>query len=62
MGRRRANATYFESHGVDTTLGMSFAMDLTPLVQDANLNPAAYVQETINRFAQDVGARLKRVG
>jgi LmbE family N-acetylglucosaminyl deacetylase len=62
MGRRRANATYFESHGVDTTLGLSFAMDLTPLVQNPNLDPAAYVQEHINRFAQDVAARLKRVG
>jgi LmbE family N-acetylglucosaminyl deacetylase len=62
MGRRRANATYFESHGVDTTLGMSFAMDLTPLMQNASLDPAAYVQEQINHFAQDVAARLKRVG
>jgi LmbE family N-acetylglucosaminyl deacetylase len=30
LGRRRANATYFESHGIDTSLGLSFAMDLTP--------------------------------
>ncbi|HVN15489.1 MAG TPA: PIG-L family deacetylase, partial [Anaerolineales bacterium] len=30
MGRRRANATYAESHGVDSTLGLSYAMDMTP--------------------------------
>ena len=34
MGRRKANATYFESHGVDTTRGLSFGMDLTPLIKD----------------------------
>ncbi|MDI6827795.1 MAG: PIG-L family deacetylase, partial [Armatimonadota bacterium] len=34
IGRRRANATYFESHGTDVTTQMSFAMDLTPLIKD----------------------------
>jgi LmbE family N-acetylglucosaminyl deacetylase len=58
MGRRRANATYFESHGVDLTLGMSYAMDLSPLLTDPNQDIAAYVQEYISRFAQDVHARL----
>jgi hypothetical protein len=36
MARRRANATYFESHGVDVTTGLSFAMDLTPLILQQN--------------------------
>lgn len=58
MGRRRANATYFESHGVDLTLGMSYAMDLTPLVADPSLDIPAYVQAYIDRFAQDVQSRL----
>jgi LmbE family N-acetylglucosaminyl deacetylase len=62
MGRRRANATYFESHGVDTVQGLSFAMDLTPLVVNDSLDPAAFVQEHIQRFAQDVAARLKKLG
>ena len=30
MGRRRANATYFESHGVDSAVGVSYGMDMTP--------------------------------
>jgi hypothetical protein len=34
MGRRRAHATYYESHGVDISLGLSYAMDLTPLILD----------------------------
>jgi hypothetical protein len=62
MGRRKANATYHESHGVDATLGLSFGMDLTPLVMDDTLDAGAFVQEHITRFAQDVTERLKRVG
>jgi LmbE family N-acetylglucosaminyl deacetylase len=61
MGRRRANATYFESHGVDTALGVSFAMDLTPLVTDPALEPAPFVDAAIQRFAQDVRDRLRRL-
>jgi LmbE family N-acetylglucosaminyl deacetylase len=62
MGRRRANATYFESHGVDVTTGMSYAMDLTPLVFDTSQGIAAFVQEFIQRFEQDVVDRLRRFG
>lgn len=61
MGRRRANATYFESHGVDVTNGLSYAMDMTPLIRESNLDPADFVQEFIQRFAQDVDSRIRRV-
>jgi LmbE family N-acetylglucosaminyl deacetylase len=59
MGRRRANATYFESHGVDDTLGLSYGMDMTPLMNDTHLNPAAFINGFMQRFASDV---LERVG
>lgn len=62
MGRRRANATYFASHGVDLTLGMSYAMDLSPLIKDTQKDPGAYVQEFVQRFAQELSERFKRVG
>lgn len=62
MGRRRANATYAESHGVDSALGSSFAMDLTPLVHDPTLDIQAYTAGAVQRFAQDVAARLARLG
>lgn len=61
MGRRRANATYFESHGVDITTGLSYAMDMTPLMDDAVKDPAQFTQEFIQRFAQDVSERIKRM-
>lgn len=61
MGRRRSNATYFESHGTDVTEGLSFAMDLTPLVRDPKMDINEYVQGYIHRFAQDVSDRIKKL-
>ena len=61
MGRRRANATYFESHGVDQSLGIAYAMDMTPLILNPDMDPAAFIQEFIQRLAQDVANRLKRI-
>jgi LmbE family N-acetylglucosaminyl deacetylase len=62
MGRRRANATYFESHGVDLTTGMSYAMDLTPLILEPGKEIVPFIQEFIQRFSQDVIERLNRLG
>lgn len=62
MGRRRANATYFESHGVDITTGSSYAMDLTPLILSIKNEIIPLVQEHIQRFAHDVTNRLTRLG
>jgi LmbE family N-acetylglucosaminyl deacetylase len=61
MARRRANATYAESHGVDQSAGLSYAMDLTPLIDEPDREVAAYVQEFVQRFAQDIAGRLNRV-
>jgi len=61
MGRRRAHATYLESHAVDVAQYVSFAMDLTPLITDDPLDPHDYVQGFIRRFAEDVSARLKKL-
>jgi LmbE family N-acetylglucosaminyl deacetylase len=54
LARRRANATYFASHGVDEATGLSYAMDLTPLVTNPDLDIQEYVQSYIDRFAQEV--------
>lgn len=60
MGRRRANATYFGSHGVDETTGLNYGMNMTPLMNDPNLSPAEFVAQFIQRFATDVRERIKR--
>jgi LmbE family N-acetylglucosaminyl deacetylase len=62
MGRRHANATYFESHGVDMTTGLSYAMDLTPLILSPEKEIIPFVQEHIQHFAHDVANRLTRLG
>jgi LmbE family N-acetylglucosaminyl deacetylase len=61
LGRRRANATYFETHGIDLTTGLSFAMDMTPLILDDDQEPLAFVQELIQRFAHDVSERIRHL-
>ena len=60
IGRRRANATYFASHGTDVTTSMIYAMDLTPLIADPALDIREYVAGYIQRFAHDVSTRLAR--
>ncbi len=60
IGRRRANATFFESHGADRSEAISFAMDLTPLVMDEKLDVVEYVSGYIDRFRADAVNRLAR--
>ncbi|TCO92290.1 GlcNAc-PI de-N-acetylase [Chthoniobacter flavus] len=63
IGRRRANATFFESHGVDQSDALTFAMDLTPLAHDESLDVVAYVTGFIDQFKADVTGKLrKRLG
>jgi LmbE family N-acetylglucosaminyl deacetylase len=57
-GRRVANATYFASHGTDQETALSYAMDLTPLVDNPNLSIGEYVLGHIDRFRGDVERRL----
>ncbi len=61
MARRRANATYFASHDTDRASGLSYAMDLSPLIANPELGVQAYVQGFIDRFAQDVKILITRV-
>jgi LmbE family N-acetylglucosaminyl deacetylase len=58
LGRRRANATYYASHDIDIATGMTFAMDLTPLIRDPGKDIQTYVEEFLDRFAQEVRERL----
>jgi LmbE family N-acetylglucosaminyl deacetylase len=60
MGRRRANATFYASHGTDISTGMTFAIDLTPLAQDDSLDVKEYVLGYIDRFREDVGEMIAR--
>jgi len=58
LGRRRAQATYHASHGADQATGLTFAMDLTPLLSDASADPVDFALNLITRFRSDVSGRL----
>jgi LmbE family N-acetylglucosaminyl deacetylase len=63
LGRRAANATFFESHATDAANQLIFGMDLTPLVADETKDIAEFVCGCIDRFNADVKMKLgKRLG
>jgi len=59
-GRRKAHATYFESHGTDQHTALIWGMDLTPLMHEGD--PGAHVGALLRRFEDEVSARLRRLG
>jgi LmbE family N-acetylglucosaminyl deacetylase len=61
MGRRRANATYLASHGVDESTALIFGTDLTPLMNDDQLDAGEYIRGFINRFAKEVSSRIAKL-
>lgn len=51
IGRRRANATFFESHAADAVDQLWYAMDLTELIEeDGEADLCAFVEAKIERF------------
>jgi len=60
MGRRRAHATYHQSHSVDACGLLNFGMDLTPLIQNDDLDILGYVREHIERFAAEVYGNISK--
>ncbi|MDB6019372.1 MAG: family deacetylase [Pedosphaera sp.] len=63
LGRRAANATFFESHATDKSNQLIFGMDLTPVVADETKDIVEFVCGFIDRFNADMKAKLgKRLG
>jgi LmbE family N-acetylglucosaminyl deacetylase len=58
LGRRRAHATFHESHAADKHQLATFAMDLTPLIVNDTLDIIGYVTGFIRRFEADVRSKL----
>jgi LmbE family N-acetylglucosaminyl deacetylase len=59
-GRRRATATYFQSHETDAFEQLWFAMDLTPLVRDDRLDVLDFVLGHVDNFRRDVADRIRK--
>ncbi|MEC8660033.1 MAG: PIG-L family deacetylase [Verrucomicrobiota bacterium] len=60
VGRRYANATFFHAGGQDRIEQLTFAMDLTPLVQDSEMDVKGYVLNYIEKFRCEVESNLDR--
>ncbi|MEY4918052.1 MAG: hypothetical protein RL616_1965 [Verrucomicrobiota bacterium] len=60
LGRRSANATFFDSHSTDQATQVIFGMDLTPLVQDDALDIAGFTANFIEEFRDDVKTKLNQ--
>jgi LmbE family N-acetylglucosaminyl deacetylase len=60
LGRRAANATFFDSHTTDQSSQLIFGMDLTPLVADETKDIAEFVLGHVQQFAADVKAKLNQ--
>lgn len=58
LGRRAANATFHTSHATDRVTGITWALDLTPLVADATLDVAAFTLAHADRLRADLVARI----
>lgn len=61
IGRRQANATFYQSHEADQSTHMVYAMDLTSLIHHPEIEIEHFVSKYINHLAEDVSGRLYRL-
>jgi len=59
-GRRLAHATFHTSHTTDRLQGITWAMDLTPLVNDPTPDIATFTLAHLDRLRADIATRLTR--
>ena len=58
LGRRLAHATFHTSHATDRLQGITWAMDLTPLLAEPTRDVADFALAHIDRLRADVAARI----
>lgn len=59
-GRRKAHATFSESHGIDQSQGLIYGMDLTELVSEEDRDPIDFAVALTRAFERDVTDRLRK--
>jgi LmbE family N-acetylglucosaminyl deacetylase len=62
LGRRAAHATFHTAHATDELTAITFALDLTPLFNEASRSVLDFTLGYIERLRADVAARLKQFG
>ncbi len=58
IGRRKANATFHDSHSADTVDQLWFAMDLTELAENEEVSIKDFVNAKLSRFKESVNKHL----
>lgn len=60
LGRRKAHATFSESHDVDQSQGLIYGMDLTELLRNPTRDPADFAASLVEALSLDVRTRIAR--
>lgn len=60
-GRKRANATFADSHNTDRYTHAIYAMELTPLLKDPELDVRDFTRGVISKFGQEVESNLDKL-
>ncbi|MCL1863742.1 MAG: PIG-L family deacetylase [Defluviitaleaceae bacterium] len=58
IGRRLANATFYQSNNTDDFESVSYGMDITELV-NSNISPVDFINKHIDKFKNEVQRRLE---
>lgn len=61
IGRRLSNATFSSSHTVDKSDAVTYAMNLTPLIEDDSLDIITFIKGFIDRLKEDVANKIKNI-
>ncbi len=61
LGRRHANATFYQSHEVDEVSGYTFAMDLSPLLSESAPSVQDFMRAHLQRFQADLLERIQKL-
>jgi LmbE family N-acetylglucosaminyl deacetylase len=60
-GRRRANATFLDSHYTDIIEEAVYALDMSAFITDGSLCPSLFIEKYIDNFKIDVSARIEKL-
>lgn len=58
IGRRQANATFSDPYAPDPSSGITWAMDLLPLVKQPDLSVETFLQELTDEFSAELQTRV----
>ena len=61
LGRRYANATYFQSHSVDTYKLVNYGIDMRPLIKDTNLSIKDFALSYVEDLRNEISNELDRL-